>query len=147
MKNIEYYSTDYVGEFLADYKFDITQIDQESETFDIILCYHILEHILDDKKAISELYRVLKPNGKIYIQTPYKEGMIYEDSSIVLPEERKIHFGQEDHVRVYSIKGLKNRLEEIGFKVEVKTYNSSDYDRHYGFISPETVLISTKITF
>lgn len=142
---INYFSTDFGGEFLADYSFDITDIEQEDEKFDVIICYHILEHIFDDRKAISELYRVLKPNGKIYVQTPFKGGEIYENPSIVSLEERKIHFGQEDHVRVYSIDGLKKRLEATGFKVVVKTFNSLDNDKYYGLISPETVIISTKI--
>ena len=58
MKPIDYYSTDYENEFLADYNFDITNINQDANKFDVIICYHILEYILDDKKAISELYRV-----------------------------------------------------------------------------------------
>ena len=144
MSEIEYYSSDYENEFLSDYKFDITQINQKSDTFDFIICYHILEHVLDDNKAISELYRVLKPNGKVYIQTPYKDGNIYEDTLIVIPHERKVHFGQEDHVRIYSINGLKNRLEKEGFNVEVKTFEASDQDQYFGFKTPETVLISTK---
>jgi len=144
MTGIEYYSTDYENEFLSDYKFDITQISQQSNFFDYIICYHILEHVLDDKKAISELYRTLKPDGKVYIQTPFKEGGINEDPSIVAPQERKVHFGQEDHVRIYSIHGLKNRLKEEGFKVQVKTFEASNQDKYYGFKTPETVLISTK---
>ncbi|WP_233164311.1 class I SAM-dependent methyltransferase [Snuella sedimenti] len=141
---INYYSTDFENEFLADYKFDITTINQESEKFDIIICYHILEHVIDDKKAISELYRTLKPQGTIYIQTPFKEGDIYEDYSIIAPKERLKHFGQEDHVRIYSVKGLKSRLENNGFKVEPKTFTNDENDFYNGFKSPETVLIATK---
>ena len=109
--NVSYISSDYENEFLADYKFDITNIDQPSECFDVIICYHILEHIIDDKKAITELYRILKPSGIIIVQTPFKKGEIYEDISIISPLERKHHFGQEDHVRVYSVDGLRMRLE------------------------------------
>jgi SAM-dependent methyltransferase len=144
VKSIDYYSSDFENEFLADYKFDITNINQESEKFDIIICYHILEHIIDDHKAMAELYRILKPTGKIYIQTPFKEGDIYEDFSIVLPEERLKHFGQDDHVRIYSIEGLTNRLENAGFNVSVKSFNNLDNNLYFGFKSPETVLIATK---
>ncbi|WP_194765866.1 class I SAM-dependent methyltransferase [Tamlana sp. I1] len=139
-----YFSSDFESEFIADYKFDITQINQENHTFDLIICYHILEHILDDQKAMNELYRVLKPGGTIYIQTPFKTGEIYEDASIVLPEEREKHFGQNDHVRIYSVKGLTNRLENSGFKVNVKTYNKEQDDFYFGLKSPETVLIASK---
>ena len=142
--NINYFSTDFEDEFLADYKFDITRINQEADKFDTIICYHILEHIVDDNKAMTELYRVLKPNGKIYIQTPYKEGEIYEDYSITSLEERLKHFGQDDHVRVYSIEGLKSRLESTGFHVSIETYNEHKNDFYFGFKSPETVLIVNK---
>ena len=64
-KDIDYFSSDFANNFLADYNIDITNINQESEKFDTIICYHILEHIIDDQKAIAELYRVLKPDGKL----------------------------------------------------------------------------------
>lgn len=143
-KKINYYSSDFEDEFLADYKFDITKINLKNNTFDVIICYHILEHILDDKEAMSELYRVSKSKGTVYIQTPLKEGYIYEDYSITTPEKRKEHFGQDDHVRIYSKKGLKKRLEKVGFNVLIKTFNSSKEDSYFGLMSQETVLILTK---
>lgn len=143
-KDINYYSSDYEDEFLAYYKFDITKINQPNEKFDLIICYHILEHIIDDIKAISELYRVLREKGTIYLQTPFKVGNIYEDYSIISPKKRKEHFGQDDHVRIYSVEGLKNRLKKSGFKVKVKSFNLSDNDLYFGFKTPETILILTK---
>ena len=143
-KNINYFSSDFENEFIADYHFDITAIDQESNKFDTIICFHILEHIIEDKKAMSELYRVLKPNGTTYIQTPFKDGDIYEDYSITSLEERTKHFGQQDHVRIYSVNGLKSRLENTGFKVKIKAFEQNEIDFKNGFISPETVLIATK---
>ncbi|MDG1730037.1 MAG: class I SAM-dependent methyltransferase [Algibacter sp.] len=143
-QKINYFSSDFENEFLADYKFDITKIPQENETFDTIICYHILEHITDDKKAMTELYRVLKPNGSIYIQTPFKTGDIYEDDSIVLPEERLKHFGQDDHVRIYSADGLKTRLEKNDFHVKKRSFERKDDDFYFGFKSPETVLIANR---
>ena len=119
---INYFSSDFEDEFLADYKFDITSIEQEDNKFNTIICYHILEHIKKDTLAMRELYRVLKPKGIIYIQTPFKEGNIYEDDSVTSPEEKEKHCSQNDHVRIYSIDGLKNRLENTGFKVFKKTY-------------------------
>ncbi|WP_370476802.1 methyltransferase domain-containing protein [Tamlana flava] len=143
-KSINYFSSDFENEFIADYHFDITAIDQESNKFDTIICYHILEHVVDDKKAMGELYRVLKPNGSIYIQTPFKNGDIYEDYSIKSPEERTKHFGQHDHIRIYSVIGLKSRLENTGFRVIIKTFEKEQIDFKNGFVSPETVLIATK---
>jgi SAM-dependent methyltransferase len=143
-KKINYYSSDFEDEFLANYKFDITNIAQTDKKFDTIICYHVLEHIVDDEKAMTELYRVSKSNGIVYTQTPFKEGDIYEDYSIITPEKRKEHFGQDDHVRIYSIKGLKKRLEKVGFNVVVKTFISSKEDFYFGLMSQETVLILTK---
>lgn|GEM_PF-30909 len=140
---ITYLSSDFDGSFAAQYSFDITNIDQPKEKFDLIICYHILEHILDDTKAMSELYRVLKYGGVSIIQTPFKEGDIYEDYSILSKKGRLKHFGQEDHVRVYSVESLKLRLEKSGFKVEVRTYNESE-DNFNGFKTNETIMICRK---
>ena len=144
IENIIYYSSDFEGEFLADYNYNMTNIDQTENTFNTIICYHILEHITEDLKAIKELYRVLKPAGKLFIQTPFKKGKIYEDSKIILPKERELHFGQNDHVRIYSVEGLKNRLESVGFKVNIKTFKFHENDLYHGLLSPETVLIASK---
>lgn len=139
--NIQYFATDFGNDFIADYRYDITNIDCKDETFDLIICYHILEHIVDDKKAMSELYRVLKKNGTVLIQTPFKEGEIYEDYSIVTEKERLKHFGQEDHVRIYSVEGLKERLQDSGFFVDVKIFEKDNY---YGFSQGEKILICKK---
>lgn len=144
IKNIHYVSSDFEDEFLADYNLDITNIEQPDNTFQTIICYHILEHIIEDTKAMRELYRVLKPNGFIYIQTPFKDGTIYEDSSITSPKDRLKHFGQEDHVRIYSVQGLKQRLENVGFKTTINTFQTQKEDVYYGLKSPETVLVASK---
>lgn len=144
IKNIDYYSTDFENEFLADYKFDITNINQPNEKFNTIICYHILEHIIEDIKAMSELYRVLKKNGVMFVQTPFKEGDLYEDYSITSKEDRLKHFGQFDHVRIYSVKDLKARLESVGFNVTIKNFTNNSKDAYYGYKSPETILILNK---
>lgn len=140
-KSIEYLSTDLSGDFIADFQLDITKIDLASDSIDLSICYHILEHIIDDKAAINELYRILRSGGNAIVQTPFKEGEIYEDFSITSPEERERHFGQDDHVRIYSVKGLKTRLEAAGFQVSVRTY-AENYLK--GLQGNETVLILTK---
>lgn len=137
-----YVSTDYSGEFEADKKYDITNLQIKKNSFDIIICMHILEHINDDKLAMAELYRVLKPGGYCIIQTPYKEGQIYEDNKIVSAEQRKIHFGQEDHVRIYSIDGLIRRLEDVGFKISIMPTDKIDQERYVLSTSP--ILIAQK---
>ena len=137
-RNIEYFSSDFEDEFIAEYHYDITNIDSADNTFNLIICYHILEHIIEDEKAMSELYRVLRPGGICLIQTPFQKGAdIYEDHSIVTREERLKAFGQEDHVRVYSVKGLANRLGKNSFKsVEIEEFEENAY---FGLIK-ETII-------
>lgn len=140
--DIEYTTTDYAGEFTADKCIDITDIDESENVYDKIICYHVLEHIEEDKNAIMELFRILKPGGSCFVQTPFSEEM-YEDQSITAPEDRLINFGQEDHVRVYSVEGLKSRLTEQGFRVEVLVMNG-DIDEYYGLYPREYVLKAHK---
>lgn len=139
-----YLSSDLSGDFLAQVAYDITQIEAKDKSFDLILCYHILEHIEEDIKAMQELYRVLDTGGYCLIQTPFKEGAIYEDYSIKTPELREKHFGQDDHVRIYSIEGLKERLESVGFKVERRDFKPEP-DNFHGFGTEETVLLCSKV--
>ena len=140
IKTVDYTASDLSGDFIADVQFDITNISKPDESYDLIICYHILEHVVEDIKAMQELFRVLKPNGTIWIQTPFKEGEIYEDYTITSEVERLIHFGQEDHVRFYSVDGLKKRLESVGFTILVNEYEKDDY---LGF-SNEIILLATK---
>ncbi len=125
-----YSATDYENEFIADYTYDITAIDVPDNSFDTIICYHVLEHIIEDKKAMSELYRVLKPKGICLLQTPFKEGNIYEDDRITSEQERLKAFGQKDHVRVYSLEGLDNRLKEVNFQTEIIDFVSTNNHIH-----------------
>ena len=141
-KNINYIASDLSANFISDVFFDITKIPVDSNSFDLIICYHILEHITEDTKAIKELYRILKPNGHAIIQTPFKDGDIYEDETITSDKERLLHFGQEDHVRIYSIKGLKKRLEVVGFHVKILALSDDDY---LGFNKNENIIIVQKI--
>jgi SAM-dependent methyltransferase len=99
---------------------DITNIDLASDSFDKIICFHVLEHVPDDKKAMSELYRVLKPDGTIYVMVPIKGNKTDEDLSITDIQERRKRFGQSDHVRFYGM-DIKERLEQAGFLVSVIT--------------------------
>jgi SAM-dependent methyltransferase len=140
---IEYVTSDFVGEFEADKHYDITKIDEKAESYSIVICYHILEHIENDSLAMSELYRILKPDGTCFIQTPFKTGEMYEDLSITDPKERITHFGQHDHVRIYSVEALKGRLETVGFKVEVLNFREEKTNR-FGFGENETVLLAHK---
>ncbi len=143
IESVEYVTTDYAEEFESDLSLDITNIDIEDNSFDLIICYHVLEHIQNDEKAMSELFRILNRGGLCFIQTPFIEGEIYEDANIRSNEERKKYFGQEDHVRIYSANGLKQRLEQVGFHVEIRHFKEKN-ENLYGFGENETVLICQK---
>jgi SAM-dependent methyltransferase len=105
----------------ADLRLDITHIDLPDDSFDLILCSHVLEHVPDDRGAISELRRVLRPGGTALVLTPYRpDRPTYEDPSITKPIDRMVAFGQQDHVRIYG-RDLPERLREAGFEVDDRT--------------------------
>lgn len=109
---------------IVDVKADICDLPFDNDHFDIIFCNHVLEHIIDDKKAMQELYRVLKKGGMAILQIPqdYSREVTYEDFSITSPEKRAKHFGQYDHVRVYG-NDYFDRLRAVGFKVDEVNYS------------------------
>ena len=137
ISQIQYFPTDLSTDFISEYQYDISKIPVEDHFFDFIFCYHILEHIDQDSVAMRELKRVLKPEGRIFVQTPFKQGEIYENPNVKTKAERLLHFGQEDHVRIYSVAGLKKRLQDVGFQVDVKVYDKDDY---FGLTQDETIL-------
>lgn len=121
MDNLKYVTAD-LSAPEADFKIDITNISFERESFDVVICSHVLEHIIDDKKAISELFRVLTPNGTAYIQVPYNSNKLTdEDSTVQVPQEREKRFGQFDHVRLYGL-DFQQKLESSGFEVSQERY-------------------------
>jgi SAM-dependent methyltransferase len=99
-------------------KMDIMDIQYDQETFDVIYCSHVLEHVPDDRKAIREFFRVLKPGGWAILLVPINAEKTFEDPSIVEPKERLKAFGNEDHVRKYGPDYI-DRLREAGFEVQI----------------------------
>lgn len=99
---------------------DITEIKFPDDHFDVIICSHVLEHVPDDRKAMRELLRVLKPGGTAILQVPMsREATTDEDPGLTDREERIRRFGQFDHVRLYG-KDYFDRLRQEGFKVTVQ---------------------------
>jgi ubiquinone/menaquinone biosynthesis C-methylase UbiE len=98
-------------------KMDICDIQYPDRSFDVIYCSHVLEHVLDDKRAMREFFRVLNSNGWAILNVPISSEKTFEDSSIVDPKERLKAFGQEDHVRNYGPDYVE-RLRDSGFTVE-----------------------------
>ena len=118
---IDYLSAD-LNNPRAMVKMDITNILYDDQTFDVIYCSHVLEHVPDDIKALKELFRVLKDNGWALIMVPVMNEYTFEDSSVTNPEERERVFGQSDHVRRYGPDFL-DRLKEAGFTVKKNLLN------------------------
>ncbi len=107
---------------------DLLELPYGEGEFDMVICNHILEHIDDDSKAISEIYRVTTTGGSAILQVPISNELeaTYEDTSVKSKKLREEHFGQFDHVRIYG-RDYGSKLESAGFKVQ--TYHPS-YDNN-----------------
>ena len=123
MKNLDYTSAD-LSSPIVDVKANILDLPFADESFDVVFCNHVLEHIEDDAKAMGELYRVMKKGGWGIFQVPMKNMLekTYEDFTINDPKERQKHFGQYDHVRWYGMDYF-DRLRKAGFEVEANFYS------------------------
>ena len=133
---------------LADVKADICALPFEDNSYDLILCNHVLEHIPDDLKAMEELYRILKKGGTLIAQVPLNENAetTFEDDSITDPAERTRIFGQYDHVRVYG-KDYYTRLAQVGFNVEGVNFLqelSAEEQDQYALPKQERIPIAVK---
>jgi SAM-dependent methyltransferase len=122
LKNLDYTTTD-LNSPLADVKADICNLPFEDNTYDVLLCNHVLEHIPDDTKAMAELFRILKPGGWGIFQIPQDldREKTFEDPTITDKKERARIFGQYDHVRIYG-RDYFDKLRSVGFKVNEVAY-------------------------
>ena len=127
----------------ADLVLNIEAIDAPDGSYDCVVCSHVLEHV-DDKKALPEIYRVLKPGGVALIMLPLVEGWAktYENEKVTTPEERKRHFGQSDHVRFYGA-DVRDRIRAAGFQLDEFTAEGEDV-LTYGLQRGEKVFIARK---
>jgi len=119
--NIEYISSD-LDPKAAMIQMDITDIHLPDNSFDVIYCSHVLEHVPDDRKAMRELARVLRPNGWAILAVPFfRKDKTFEDPSITSEADRDRVYGQSDHVRAYG-PDFVDRLRESGFDVTVDRF-------------------------
>lgn len=133
LKNLEYITGD-IESPLAKVKMDIHQIPFEDNSFDVVFCNHVLEHVDDDILACSEINRVLKKEGWGIIQSPvYNLEKTIEDKSVTDPSERERLFGQRDHLRKYG-RDYAKRLNGSGLTVEenkfIKSLDAETIQRH-----------------
>ena len=121
--NHDYVTAD-IDSPIADVTADIINLPFNDNSFDVIFCNHVLEHVQDDTKAMKELFRVMKKGGMGIFQVPQdlNRDVTFEDNSITNPKERAKIFGQYDHVRVYG-KDYFDKLRSIGFEVKEVNYS------------------------
>lgn len=122
---------------------NVLDIPYKENSFDIIICNHLLEHVPNDIDAMRELFRVLKIEGKAILQVPISQNSAktLEDFSITEPSQREIIFGQADHVRIYGQDYLE-RLSSVGF--QVKRINISKKFKKYGLNMKEDLFTVEK---
>jgi SAM-dependent methyltransferase len=121
LEAVQYTSADLESPLAAVHA-DITALPFREETFDLVLCSHVLEHVPDDRAAMRELHRVVRPGGTVVIQVPPSHlAETLEDASVTAPAERERLFGQYDHVRICGA-DYGQRLEQTGFAVEAVDY-------------------------
>ena len=147
-KNIQYISGDlYEPDVMC--QLDITQLAFADNSFDVVICNHVLEHVSNDKLAMTELYRILKPGGWAMVQVPIAMALerTLEDPTATTEEQRIELFGQRDHVRLYAQNDYIDRLRSIGFQVCPDSFGRSlpeaDVMR-YSLIPEEVVFVCTK---
>lgn len=157
--NMEYHAVDKNPGLYscADEVVDIQDIPYDDDYFDLIICAHVLEHVPDDKKALSELYRVLKPKGTVLIlvpmngisyDLPYDELKTLENEEYNTPELRKKYYGQEDHLRLYGA-DFKEKILDSGFELLSDDFIKSlgrDAIERYALVRNEKIYECTKKT-
>jgi SAM-dependent methyltransferase len=125
---------------------DLTQVACPDDAFDLVICNHVLEHIPDDRQAMRELRRVLRPGGRAIVQVPMSDlATTLEDLSIVDPETRERLYGQPDHVRLYGRDYL-DRLAAAGFKVHIDRIAQElgeEMRARYGIVNEMLVVCTT----
>lgn len=128
-------------------KIDVTNMPLSNDSFDIIFCSHVLEHVPDDLKALREFHRILKPDGWMMLLVPVNVDKTIEDPSITDPQKRLELFGQDDHVRKYGPDVI-NRIQESGFHVKQVLpgdFLTSEQIEQFGTTSDTPLFYCTKV--
>ena len=145
-EQIDYYTGDIVPG-RAMHITDITDLQYKDGIFDYVISNHVLEHISDEFKAVSEVMRVLKDDGKWILSFPICTDMeTQEDKTITSSKQRLALYGQEDHVRLYGTDFIK-RFEQYGLSIQVfSPQDTLDEEeiQMYGVIKDDILMIATK---
>jgi len=147
LKNLDYITGDLESPW-ADIKMNVLNIPFSDNTFDVAMCNHVFEHIAEDNKAMTEFFRVLKPNGWAIFQVPIQwDKPTIEDFTITNPKEREKLFGQRDHVRLYGY-DYTERLQNAGFFVSVIDYAAKlgqELTKKFALLQDEKIILCQKI--
>lgn len=134
---------------LAKVKMDIHKIPFPDNTFDVVLCNHVLEHVADDRVALRDIFRVMKPGGFAILQVPFFNPVpekTFEDAAITSPRDREKAFGQDDHVRKYG-RDYAARLESSGLTVtgdQLANEKSDEERKRFGLVKGEVIFVGRK---
>ena len=125
------------------HRVDVADTGLPSESYDRILCSHVLEHV-DDRAALAELCRLLVPGGRVLIAAPVCEGwaVTHENPNVVAPADRRVQFGQADHLRLYG-RDIRERIRTAGFELDEYVAVEPDV-LTYGLMRGETLFIGTR---
>lgn len=136
---------------VADMHGDLTNLGIKNDIFGFIVCYHVLEHIKNDSKAISEIYRILKPQGTAILQVPFSgvndRTFESEDHDITDRAMNLKLYGHPTHVRRYGKIDYLAELNSAGFEVLMDAYVSSFSEREiieYGLDKNEILFVCKK---
>jgi SAM-dependent methyltransferase len=142
--NLGYETADLVQRDVT-HQADITRLPMPSETYEVVIANHVLEHIDDDRLAMRELFRVLQPGGIALLTVPINptREATYEDASITDPIERQAHFNARDHRRFYGL-DFATRLREVGFEVETFRVTPAD-EVTFGLLPMEGLYVATRL--
>lgn len=129
-------------------KIDMLRIPYDDNRFEFVIANHVLEHVPDYKAALSELYRVLKPNGWAILQTPYSSVLenTWEDHGVITNKQRLQVYGQEDHVRLFG-QDIFNHIVNAGFishLVQHESLLNGISTKKYGVNSHEPFMLFSK---
>lgn len=149
LPDVRYVTADLYADNVQE-RVDITRLPHPDRTFDIIICFHVLEHVPDDDAALNELFRVLRRTGILYLMVPMHGERTIEDPNEKSPHRRRELFGQEDHIRLYG-RDFLERLRAAGFEhqeVTASDLHLSKGSLHYfgAEMRDESLIVATRLT-